>query len=442
VYVLAPPGPTEPTIVQRIRYLRDPLGYLDACRSRYGDAYTLRLMKPGLVLVCSPELVKTVYTAADDTLAAGAAKLGIFGKVMGRSSSLLLDGAEHVNRRRLLLPRFRGELVQRFAPVMADACTRALDALPLGDVIAWHPVMHRIAFDVITHALFSSAPASRVEPLVASLRDFANTAVSSRLLMFPALQRDLGARSPWGRVLRAVDRAKSLALDEVRARRRDGREASDLTGLLLAARDDETTLSDDEIRDEILTMVAAGHETTAIALTWLTYAVFTRPAVAARLADELATRRPLDELPYLDAVVRESLRYYSLIPNGSGRLAKKPVELGAYEVPPGSVVSIAFHALHRRADVFERADEFWPERFATAKYSPYELAPFGGGSRRCLGMPFALFEIKLVIAMILERFRVEVVQRDVRQAWRGAFLAPSRGLRVRLRRATAAAARA
>ena len=441
MYVLAPPGPTEPTIVQRIRYLRDPLGYLDTCRSRYGDVFTLRLMKPGLVLVSSPELVKIVFTADDDTLAAGAAKLGIFGKVMGRSSSLLLDGATHVERRRLLLPRFRGELVQSFAPVMADACKRALDALPMSEVIAWHPVMHRIAFDVIAHALFSAAPPSRVEPLVASLREFANTAVSSRLLMFPALQRDLGSRSPWGRVLRAVDRAKSLALAEVRARR-DSRETSDLTGLLLAAREDDSSLSDDEVRDEILTMVAAGHETTAIALTWLTYAVFTRPAIAARLADELATRRPLDELPYLDAVVRESLRFYSLIPNGSGRLAKTPVRLGAYDVPVGSIVSVAFHALHRRHDVFENADEFWPERFATAKYSPYELAPFGGGSRRCLGMPFALFEIKLVIAMILERFHVEIVQRDVRPAWRGAFLAPSKGLRVRLRRATAAAARA
>jgi cytochrome P450 len=251
--------------------------------------------------------------------------------------------------------------------------------------------------------------------------------------MFPALQRDLGPLSPWGRVLRAVDRAKTAALDEVVARRRDHVQASDLTGLLMGARDDDgSALSDAEIRDEILTMVAAGHETTAMALTWLTYAVFTRPAVVAQLVAELATKRPVDELPYLDAVVRESLRFYSLIPNGSGRLAKRPVRLGPYEIPAGSMVSVAFHALHRRADVFDQPDTFWPERFLTAKYSPYESAPFGGGSRRCLGMPFALFEIKLVIAMVLERFRIEIAQSRVRPAWRGAFLTPSKGLRVRL----------
>lgn len=429
--------------MQRLRYMRDPLGYLETCQRRYGDVFTLRLVKTGMVIVCSPELAKTVYAADDDTLVAGEAKIAIFGKVLGQSSTLLLDGPRHLKRRRLLLPRFRGELMQTFEPVMRDAANRTLDAMPRSKPFALHPFMHRIAFDVILRALFSeTAPAQQGE-LRDALHEFATRAVTSRLLMFPRLQRDLGPLSPWGRVTRIVARARDAVLAEVRRRRGRSQSGADITGLLVDARhEDGSLLTDEEIRDEILTMVAAGHETTSMALTWLCYAVFERPDVLARLCIELAEhsvdgRVKVDQLPYLDAVVRESLRYYSLIPNGSGRIVKRTFELAGYEVPAGAMVSVAFHALHRRSEVFERADEFWPDRFLQAKYSPYEWVPFGGGTRRCLGMPFALFETKVVLAQLLRRYRLEVVQHDVRPAWRGMFLTPSEGLRVRCRPALA-----
>src|SRR5262249_2434407 len=157
--------------------------------------------------------------------------------------------------------------------------------------------------------------------------------------------------------------------------------------------------ADPEICDEILTMVAAGHETAAMALTWLCYAVFSRPGVHRRIVDELqGATQELEELAYLDAVVRESLRYYSLIPNGSGRLVKQLFRLAGFELPIGAVISVAFDAIHRGATVYERADEFWPERFLGAKLTPYEAVAFGGGTRRCLGMPFALLEIKVVLS--------------------------------------------
>ncbi len=431
--------------MQRMRYLRDPLSYLAGCRRRYGDIFMIRLIKDGVVLVCTPELVREVYTAGDDVLAAGEAKIEIFGKILGHSSTLLLDGPAHVRRRRQLLPQFRGEVMQSLVPVMRSACDRTLNSTRPGHVFPLHPVLHRIAFDVIAEALFSATAPGRRPALLGALHDFAHRAVTSRLLMLPALQRDLGRWSPWGRVQAAVRAAKAEVLGEVRDRRRRDDAQHDLTGLLLAAKgEDDAPLTDDEVCDEVLTMVAAGHETTAMALTWLCYGVFTRPDVMRRLREELhgiTDATDIDRLPYLDAVVRESLRFYSLIPNGSGRLVKGPFRLGGHDIPIGAIVSVAFHELHRTQPLFEHADEFRPERFLNAKFSPYESVPFGGGTRRCLGMPFALLEIKLVLAALLERYTLEIAQSDVRPVWRGAFLTPSKGLRVRAI-STPAAARA
>lgn len=428
-----PPGPSDPAIVQRVRYLRDPIGYLSQCQRRYGDVFSIRLTPRGMVMVCTPDVVKDVYTAGD-ALVAGEAKIAIFGKILGSSSTLLLDGDAHLRRRRLLLPRFRGDVLKQFAPLMAQVCEGALGTISVRETFALHPILHAIAFDVIAETLFATTPIAHREPLEAAMREFAHRAVTTRLLMFPPLQRDLGKWSPWGRVLAVVERARAAVDAEIARRGRGETSRDDLVALLLATRDEDgSQLSDLEIRDEVLTMVAAGHETTAMALAWACYAIYSRPAVLAKLRAEVAGKSldELDDLPYLDAVLRESLRLYSVIPNGSGRLAKRDIELGGYTVPAGAMVSVAFHLLHRKASVFERADEFWPERFLSAKYSPYEWVAFGGGTRRCIGMPFALLELKIVLARLVQRFDLEIVQRDVRPVWRGAFMTPSQGLRVR-----------
>jgi cytochrome P450 family 110 len=400
---------------------------MDRCQRELGDIYMLRLVGPGMVFVSTPALAKQVYTASEDDLVAGEAKIKVFGKILGRSSTLLLDGAAHLERRRLLLPRFRGELAQQLAPAMAEACASTLAELPTDRTFALHGYMHRIAFQVISRSLFAATAPARIAKLEAALRDFAHDAVTSRLLMFPAFQRDFGSFSPWGRVVRVVARARREVLAEIHMRRTMAVEAKDILGVLL-----ETELTDSEIVDEILTMVAAGHETTSMALTWLCYAVYTRPAVLAKLRAETGDR------PYLEATVRESLRMYSVIPNGSGRIAKRTFQLGGFDVPAGAMVTVAFHAVHRTLDVFADAETFRPERFLDAKYSLYESLPFGGGTRRCLGMPFAMLELRLVLASFIERFDLEIVQRDVRPMWRGRFLTPNKGLLVRATPATRA----
>jgi cytochrome P450 len=412
-----------------VRYLRDPIGYMDRCQRELGDLYMLRLVGPGMVFASTPALAKQVYTASEDDLVAGEAKIKVFGRILGQSSTLLLDGTEHLVRRRLLLPRFRGELAQQLAPAMTEACATTLAGLPTDRTFALHDYMHRIAFQVISRSLFAATAPARIANLEAALRDFAHDAVTSRLLMFPAFQRDFGPYSPWGRVVRVVAHARREVLAEIHMRRTMSVQAEDILGVLIdATNDDGTTLTDSEIVDEILTMVAAGHETTSMALTWLCYAVYTRPAVLAKLRAEtgdLAGRR------YLEATVRESLRVYSVIPNGSGRIAKRAFQLGGFDVPAGAMVTVAFHAVHRTLEVFADAETFRPERFLDAKYSPYESLPFGGGTRRCLGMPFAMLELGLVLASFIERFDLEIVQRDVVPMWRGRFLTPNKGLLVR-----------
>jgi cytochrome P450 len=431
--VVAVPTPREAPVVQRIRYLRDPIGYMERCRQALGEIYMLKLVEPGMVFVSTPELAREVYTAPEDTLVAGEAKIAVFGKILGRSSTLLLDGDAHLKRRRLLLPPFRGELMQALAPAMIDACKRTLATLPFDRDTALHPFLHRIAFDVIARSLFSTTPISRRTALEDAMRTFAERAVTSRLLMLPKLQLDLGPRSPWGKVVRAVARARAELHAEI-TRRRAEAGGDDILALLLAARnEDGTALRDDEIVDEMLTMVAAGHETTAMALTWLAYAVYTRPNVLATLRAEATTGAPLAERPYLQAVVRESLRFHSVIPNGSGRIAKRAFQLGGFDVPARAMVTVAFDAVHRKLDVFADADTFRPDRFIGAKLSPYEWIPFGGGTRRCLGMPSALFELQLVLAELVAGYDIRVVQRVVKPMWRGRFLTPNKGLLVSVR---------
>lgn len=430
------PTPNEHPLVQKVRYMRDPLGYLLECQKKLGDIFMLQVMKQGMVIVCSPELTKAVYMQPDDTLVAGEAKIAVFGKILGETSTLLLDGPAHLKRRRLMLPRFRGELMEGFRPVMVEAARRTLDAMPRDREFALHPYMHQVAFEVILRALFAETPTARMHHLRSKLHAFANKAVTSPLLRFQALQRDLGKLSPWGRVQQIVRESRDAVLAEVQRRRRHNVEASDITGLLCAARhDDSTPLSDIEVRDEIMTMVAAGHETTSMAMTWLCNSVFTEPGVYDKLVAEKAANpdKPVDELPYLDAVVKESLRLNSLIPSGSGRIAKKSFELGGYTVHAGQMVSVAFHAIHRRPELFERPNDFVPERFMSGKYSPYENVPFGGGTRRCIGMPFATYEMKLVLSTLLEAMRLEIVQSPVKPMWRGMFLTPNKGLTVRVR---------
>ena len=424
------PGPTTPAIVQRVQFLRDPIGLIESCGKAYGEVFALKLSKPGWIFLSNPSDVRELYSDGRDTYAAGAAKRGIFGKLLGDSSSLLLDGSAHRTRRKLLVPKFRGENMRAQSDAIRELTSRAVESWLSRGRINLHDELHALVRSAMLETIFGSrAPRS----LYSALEEWANKAVGSKLLMFPALQVDLGAWSPWGR----IERIKAIVDREVYAeirRRRAESEQEDLLGCLLAAAGENgQRLTDHEIRDEVLTLVVAGHEITASVLSWLFYAIVSRPEVLAKVRRELAeTNGRVDDLTYVDAVMRESMRYYSTIPNGSARIAKKPTSIRGYQIPSGALVTVALHLLHRRSEIFEHAHEFMPERFLGSKFAPFEYAPFGGGDRRCLGMAIAIHELKTIVATVLGRVDLVSELEIVRPVRRGAFVAPERGLPVKV----------
>lgn len=426
-----PPGPPGDAIAHSERYARDPIGFLEQCHRDYGDIFALKLIERDMVFVCSPDLVKAVYTGDTSVLRAGEAKVALFGKILGNSSSLLLDDREHIRRRQLIQPRFRGDAAKAFSPLIRAAARAMVGRMPHKEVFELHPLLYAMGFDIIFDALFRDTPASLRNPMHPVLREFATAAAGSPLLMRPSQQVDDGPESPWGKVAASVRAARTTVDAEIVRRRRENEKREDILGLLIDARDDDgNTLDDSEIIDEVLTTIVAGHETSSIALSWMCHAVFSRPVVLEKLRQELASGGDIDELPYLEGVVRETLRYHSLIPAGSARLVARDFEIGGYRVAKNSILSVAFHPLHRRPEIFSEPNEFRPERYIEKKYSPYEWAPFGGGPRRCLGMPFANIEMKIVLTTIIQEATLRLESADVRTQWRGMFLMPKDGLRV------------
>jgi unspecific monooxygenase len=428
--------------------MRDPLPFFEECDRRYGPIFHLHLGPLGRwVFVSTPELVRQVYAAEASALSAGRAKARLFAPIVGTTSSLVLDGAPHHARRRLLGGAFRGERLLEATDAM-QALTRAkLKELPRATWLSAHPPMQSIAFGAILAALFGGEWPFELE---ASLAALMQTAVASKLLTLRFLRLDLGRFSPWGRVLAAIERADRAIFAELERRRRV-RDARGILGMLLEARDaDGHALSDRQVRDELVTMVVAGHEITALSLAWFFAAIGREPAVAARLQAEIraatggggVSQDNIARMPYLDAAIRESLRRNSAVANGSARQLETDLQLGAHTLPAGTILNVCIHVLHHRPELYPAPRSFDPSRFLGRKVDPHEWLPFGGGSRRCLGMALALLEMKVIAATLLERSSVETAEPELAATRRGAFLYPADGGRIRLTDLPALAVRA
>ncbi len=441
-----PPGPSMPALVQTYRYVRNPLPLLDECARRFGDLFTLQLIGTGpWVFVCSPPLLKAMFTGPPDALHAGEANASVFGPLAGSASVFTMDESPHLERRRLLLPQFHGERMQVYFELMREVAAAAVGRWRPGVSFALHPETQAMTLQTIIRAVFgvrTDRDDAEERALVRALTDVANVAVRSSLLLAPPLQRDYGPWSPWGRVLRIVRRADEAILREVARRRATADLAGrqDILSLLLQARyDDGTPLNDRDVRDELVVMLMAGHETTGTALAWAFERILSLPAIEQRIRAELSTvagdgpvtASHLPRLEYLDAVVKESLRIRPIMPAGGARLVRRAFQLGDYVIPPGTTLINCMYILHRRADLYQDPDAFTPERFLGRRIiDPYEWTPFGGGIRRCIGMSFALFEMKSVIATVLSQTRLRIENPNARPERRGFFLAPQGGPRV------------
>ena len=417
-YMTLPPGPSAPLAFQTARWTARPLVTLERCARRYGDAFTLRLAGLGNVVVLShPDAVKEVFTGDADVLHAGEAN-AILEPVVGRHSVLLLDGPRHLRQRKLMLPPFHGARMQRYGEVMREVTDREMERWPLGEPLRLRERTQAITLEIIMRAVFGIEDAGRLEELGGRLARMLDlTTRSFPLLVMPALRAYVGPGSSWRAFQRASEEVDAILYEEI-ARRRgepDAGEREDVLSMLLAARDEQgASLSDVELRDELMTMLVAGHETTATALAWAWERLLRRPAVLERLEREVA--RGEDDA-YLDAVVKETLRLRPVIMLVARRLTR-PLTVAGLDLPTGTTVAPCIYLVHRRPEIYPDPAEFRPERFLERPADTYSWIPFGGGIRRCIGAAFAQYEMKVVLRAMVERARL--------RAPRGGFERPRR----------------
>ena len=426
-----PPGSRLPGIVQGVRYSRDPVGFFVDLNRRYGDLFMVRFPYFGDVgYVAGPELVKQVFTGSASRFHAGEANATVLEPQLGPHSVLTLDEDEHLRQRKLLLPPFHGERVRRYGEVMREMTERDIDSWPVGEPFALRAHTEKITLAVILHAVFGVRDEERFRRASELTGEFVRA--SHLITGFPMLRRNLGRFSPWERFKRARAALDSFIYAEIAARRAEldadaESERDDVLSLLLQASDDEgNAMTDREVRDELVTIVGAGHETTATALAWAMERLLRTPRVMERLRESISA----GEDEYLDATIRETLRIRPVIVDVARKLTE-PTEIGGYELEAGTFVLPAIAAMHYREDLYPEPEEFRPERFLDGGADTYVWIPFGGGVRRCIGAAFAQYEMRVVLRTILERTDLRAPDpAPEKLKIRNITLAPGRGARV------------
>jgi cytochrome P450 len=373
-----------------------PISFIEACRRRYGDIFSLRL-GPGrnTVVVAEPTAARQVVRGDPDVFRAGDAN-GLLKPVVGPASLLVLDGDEHMRHRRILLPAFAAKHGPAFAETVEAATRERLASWQAGDTIRLQEEMEAISLEAILRLALGPGPEDRLEQFRVLVPEMMRRC-SSPFTLLPYFRHELGGVTPYAALQKVLGELDALFADAIVERQASSIEdASDFLSLLCAATDEGgTPLTNRQIRDELLTMIMAGYETTTSALAWTFERLLRSPDVMGRLQDDLS--RGSDE--YLDAVVKEVLRLRPVVPVLARKL-REDVELNGYLIPSRSVLMVSIFLLHRDPDLHPEPDEFKPERFLPGGDGEPWFA-FGGGVRRCLGASFAQLEMKVVIKAIL-----------------------------------------
>jgi cytochrome P450 len=425
-----PPGPIAGPALQTMRWLVRPIAFLEACRRRYGDAFSVRFLgfETPLVMVSKPEVLRALYSEAAHGLPPG--RTLSLRPITGPRSVLLLDGAEHLSRRRVMLPPFHGDRMRAYEPIVREAAEREIARWPTDRPFAVHPSMQAVTLEVILRAVFGVADAARRARLREALVDLLGSTASAGLQFSVLVSRRLGAPDPLVRLQALMAQIDEILLDEIAARRadEDGAPArDDICSLLVAARlEDGGRMEDREVRDQLMTLLLAGHETTATALAWTLDLLARHPAVLARLAGELGGH----DDAYLRAVIAESLRLRPVVPLAGRRLTSE-LRADGLVLPAGTDVTPAIWLAHTRPDAYPEPYAFRPERFLDRPPSTYAWVPFGGGVRRCLGAAFAEMEMRVVLTAILrQRVPRPATRHAERVARRNVTFSPRHGTRI------------
>ncbi|MBK8256098.1 MAG: cytochrome P450 [Polyangiaceae bacterium] len=442
-----PPGPVLPAWVQTLRWAFQPIPFMEAARAQYGKVFTQRLVGfPPLIHFSDPEAIKEIFTGPPDLLFAGEAN-AILKPVLGSGSLLLLDGPSHLRHRRLLLPPFHGERMHAYGAAMLQVTERVMSTWPRGKVLPIMPEMRRIALDVILQTVFGAREGDAILQVRDELSDLIARASADPIFLLPAAHVRLGPLTSWARIQDQLARIDEAIFALIRSRVRDlgahketpGESTppvrGDILSLLVLARDeDNQPLSEGELRDELMTLLVAGHDTVATGLSWTFYHLTQSPEVVKRAQQELdaytTDQLPQANLPWVDAIVKESLRLTPVLPI-VGRRLQEDMRLGGVDLPKGVRAAPNVYLVHRDPDIWPNPTVFTPERFLGSKPAPYLFFPFGGGVRRCIGMAFALFEMRIVLAAILKRLQVGAAPNlPIQTVRHGVALAPSNDMPI------------
>ena len=453
-----PPGPRLPNLLQTARLIANPLGFLDGCADRYGDCFTLRVLglnSPPVVFFSDPEAVQAIFTSLADQFDYGKVTR-VFRPLVGHESLIMQQGDRHRRQRKMLMPALHGEQLSGYGSVIQTIAQESISSWSLGQTLSIRPWMADISLEVILRVVFGIDPGPRCDALrerLAKLLEAVTAPLYSVQFFLPPLQQNLGARSPWGGFLQQRAEIDALIFEEIRDRRAHAsggqrpttegspsNEPRDVLGLLMTMTDGAgEPLSDQELRDQLMTLLLLGHETTASGLTWAFYWLSTHPEALAQLKAELdqapTDLSPMDlaQLPYLSAVCQESLRLNPIALISQPRKLKQPLELAGYQFEPGDVLIPCIYTSHRRAATYGDPLQFRPERFLNHRFSAAEYFPFGGGSRNCIGMALSLYEMKLILAQVVGRYGFSLAADGaVRPQRRGITFVPSDNFCLRI----------
>jgi cytochrome P450 len=429
-----PPAIPLPRWLQVLRFNQRQIEYVFRARRELGEVFRVRGMIPGRPVITShPDHVRSLFTAKPEQ-APSLTGESTLRPIVGSNSVLTALGPRHMRQRKLLLPAFHGKAVERYAEMISDATEREIDSWPVGSDFRLAPRMQAITLDVIMSGIFGIEGRPKLGTAEHGLRTATKKLVAAST--WPVAQiaelMDIGRTEPSG-----ITRAALVLLDRptyavIAKRRREGAEdRADILSLLLHAKtEDGETLTDQEIRDELLTLVLAGHETTANSLAWTWERLVRNPAAYDRLRETVRSDEQVEE--HVEAAITEGMRVRPVIPM-IGRRVTVPWRLGDYAVEAGSPISMSILLLHHREDIYPDPFAFRPERWLTHKPGTYEWIPFGGGIRRCLGAALAMAEQRVVLEAMTRRLDLAADQPEPEHAvHRNVTMIPSRGARVRI----------
>ncbi|MGB7442239.1 MAG: cytochrome P450 [Coleofasciculaceae cyanobacterium] len=437
-----PDGPNAHPLVQIIQGIFKPFEYLEAAQQRYGDIFTMRnLGFPPTVVLSHPEAIQEVFNA-DPSLLDTVTSNKILAPLFGENSLIQIDGVRHQYRRKLLMPPFHGQRMRAYGQTISEVTQEVMGKWQVDQPFCARTSTQEISLRVILRAVFGLDKGERYEQLrqlLSSMTDTFNSPLASSPLFIKFLRKDLGAWSPWGHFIRQKRQINALLTAEIHDRKSQPELlGEDILSLMMTAQDENgQSMTEEELRDELMTMLFAGHETTASALAWAFYWIHRLPEVREKLLQELDSLGEEDDytavakLPYLNAVCSETLRLYPVVLFTFARILKSPLEIMGYQFEAGTALAPCIYLTHHREDLYPEPKRFKPERFLERQFSPSEYLPFGGGNRRCLGYAFAQYEMKLVLATILSQVQLKLADsRTLKPVRRGVTFTPASGVQV------------